>query len=130
MGRLTIPFYDLTSLNGKYRKKLISLARRVIDSGTYMIAKETRVFEDRFAEYCKAKYCIGVGNGLDALTLTLRAYKGLGVFNEGDEVIVPANTYIATILSIPASGLRPVLVEPDIRTYNLDATKIEEKISK
>ena len=124
-----IPFYNLKSINKKYKEEFIKSTQRVIDSGYYMIGKETKTFEDKFAKYCNTKYCIGVGNGLDALTLTLHAYKELGFINEGDEVIVPANTYIATILSIPADYLTPILVEPDIRTYNIDYKKIEDKIT-
>ena len=124
-----IPFYNLKFLNHKYKDQFIASVRRVIDSGAYMIGKETKAFEDKFATYCNTKYCIGVGNGLDALTVTLQAYKELGFIHDGDEVIVPANTYIATILSISANRLTPVLVEPDIRTYNIDYTKIEEQIT-
>jgi len=124
-----IPFYNLTALNAKYKSQFLESVSRVIDSGTYMIGKETKTFEDGFAKYCGVDYCVGVGNGLDALTLTLRAYKELGIINTGDEVIVPANTYIATILSITANNLIPVLVEPDILTFNIDAKRIEEKIT-
>ena len=124
-----IPFYNLTAFNAKYKSQFLESVSRVIDSGTYMIGKETKTFEDGFAKYCGVDYCVGVGNGLDALTLTLRAYKELGIINTGDEVIVPANTYIATILSITANNLIPVLVEPDILTFNIDAKRIEEKIT-
>ena len=124
-----IPFYNLPALNNKYKEQFLESVRRVIDSGTYMIGKETKTFENNFAKYCSAKYCIGVGNGLDALTLTLRAYIELGVIKKGDEVIVPANTYIATILSITANNLVPILVEPDILTFNIDDKKIEENIT-
>ena len=124
-----IPFYNLADLNSKYKAKFLESVSRVIDSGTYMIGKETKTFENNFAKYCGTDFCIGVGNGLDALTLTLRAYIELGVIKNGDEVIVPANTYIATILSITANKLIPVLVEPDILTYNIDHKKIEEHIT-
>jgi len=124
-----IPFYNLTALNTKYKAQFLESVGRVIDSGTYMVGKETKTFEDNFAKYCGVDYCIGVGNGLDALTLTLRAYKELDIINDGDEVIVPANTYIATILSITVNNLIPVLVEPDILTFNIDAKKIEEKVT-
>lgn len=124
-----IPFYDLKSLNSNYKELFVKSARRVIGSGTYMIGEETKAFEEKFARYCNTKYCLGVGNGLDALTLVLRAYKELGLINNGDEVLVPANTYIASILPISANGLKPILVEPDIHTYNIDCEKIEEKIT-
>lgn len=124
-----IPFYNLPAINAKYKAQFLESVSRVIDSGTYMIGKETKTFEDDFAKYCGVDYCIGLGNGLDALTLTLRAYQELGIIKTGDEVIVPANTYIATILSITANNLIPVLVEPDILTLNINASKIEEKIT-
>jgi len=93
------------------------------------LGEEVSAFEREFACYCGTKYCIGVGNGLDALTLVLRAWKELGKLQEGDEVLVPANTYIATILAISENRLTPVLIEPDNRTFNIDPTKIEEKIT-
>ena len=124
-----IPFYNLKALNLKYRAQFLESVSRVIDSGTYMIGKETKIFEGEFAKYCETEHCIGVGNGLDALTLTLRAYKELGLVKDGDEVIVPANTYIATILSITANSLVPVLVEPDVLTFNIDPVKIEKAIT-
>jgi len=124
-----IPFYDLRSLNTKYLDSYIESVKRVVNSGIHMVGKETEVFESRFAQYCGAKQCIGVANGLDALTLVLRAYKELGYMQEGDEVIVPANTYIATILSISDNGLTPVLVEPNIKTYNIDCARIEAAIT-
>lgn len=124
-----IPFYDLKSLNNKYVDVFVDSLKRVVGSGIHMIGKETEAFENSFARYCGAKYCIGVANGLDALTLVLRAYKELGFMQDGDEVIVPANTYIATILSISENRLTPVLVEPDINTYNIDCTKIEAAIT-
>lgn len=124
-----IPFYDLKSLNAKYKERFIEAVSRVIDSGTHMIGSETRNFEEKYASYCKVKHCVGVGNGFDALTLTLRAFREMGFASIGDEVIVPANTYIATILSIAASQMKPILVEPDIGTYNIDYEKIEEKLT-
>lgn len=124
-----IPFYDLKSLNSKYMDRFIESARRVVESGIHMIGRETEVFEGRFAQYCGTGSCIGVANGLDALTLVLRAYKEMGLMQDGDEVIVPANTYIATILSISDNRLTPVLVEPDLATYNIDPSKIEAVIT-
>lgn len=114
-----IPFLDLKSINTQYREDLIDAATRVIDSGWYILGQELTAFEQEFADYCGTKHCIGVANGLDALTLTLRAWKEQGKLQEGDEVIVPANTYIASILAITESRLKPVLVEPDAGTYNL-----------
>lgn len=92
--------------------------------------KEVEAFEQEFASYCGSKYCIGVANGLDALILILTAYKEMGIMQEGDEVIMPANTYIATILAISKSNLKPILIEPDIITFNIDPSKIESNISK
>ena len=123
------PFTDLKRLNEVYEEKFADSVKRVMDSGRYMIGKETETFEQRFAKYCGAYHCVGVGSGLDALTLTLRAYIELGQISLGDEVIVPANTYIASILSISENHLSPILVDPDINTYNIDYTKIESKIT-
>lgn len=124
-----IPFLDLKAINGQYREELIEAATRVIDSGWYILGNEVEQFEKEFARYCQTEYCLGVANGLDALVLILRAYKELGVMAEGDEVIVPANTYIASILAISENGLKPVLVEPDPQTYNLDPALIEQHIT-
>jgi len=124
-----IPFLDLKGINAQYRAKLIEACTRVIDSGWYIQGNECKEFDKEFAEYCGTKYAIGVGNGLDALILILRAYKELGVMSDGDEVIVPSNTYIASILAISENDLVPVLVEPDINTYLIDPSKIEEKIT-
>lgn len=124
-----IPFLDLKAINEQYRSSLIEAVARVIDSGWYIQGPEVAAFESEFADYCGTKHCIGVGNGLDALTLTLRAWIELGRLNEGDEVIVPANTYIATILAITENRLKPVLVEPDERTYNLCPVKTAAAIT-
>lgn len=124
-----IPFLDLKNINQQYRTELIEACTRVIDSGWYIGGNELEKFEQNFAEYCGTKFAIGVANGLDALILTLRAWKELGWLKDGDEVIVPSNTYIASILAITANNLEPVLVEPDIKTYNIDISKIEEAIT-
>lgn len=124
-----IPFLDLKSISNQYRQDLIDAATRVIDSGWYIQGTELKAFESEFAEYCGTKHCIGVANGLDALTLTLRAWKELGKLNEGDEVIVPANTYIASILALTENRLKPVLVEPDEQTYNLCPAKTAAAIT-
>lgn len=114
-----IPFLDLKATNNQYRDNLIEAATRVIDSGWYIGGRELEQFEEEFASYCGTQHAIGVANGLDALTLVLRGWKELGKLNDGDEVIVPANTYIASILAISANNLVPVLVEPNPHTYNL-----------
>lgn len=124
-----VPFLDLREVNAQYRDELVAAATRVIDSGWYIQGGEVKAFEQEFADYCGSKHCIGVANGLDALILTLRAWKELGKLKEGDEVIVPANTYIASILAITENRLTPVLVEPDERTYNLCAAKTESAIT-
>ena len=124
-----IPFLDLKKINDHYREELIKSVTSVIDSGWYIQGNECNEFEKEFAKYCGTKYAIGVANGLDALILILRAYKELGIMKDGDEVIVPSNTYIASILSISENNLVPILVEPDIKTYLLDPLKIEEKIT-
>lgn len=124
-----IPFLDLKALNAQYRDELIEACARVIDSGWYIGGSELEQFEQQFADYCGTKYTIGVANGLDALILTLRAWKELGKLKEGDEVIVPSNTYIASILAINANNLTPVLVEPCVDSFNIDPKKIESSIT-
>jgi len=125
-----IPFLDLKAINAQYRDELIDACTNVIDSGWYVQGTEVTAFEQEFAAYCGTKHAIGVANGLDALTLTLRAWKELGKLKEGDEVIVPANTYIASILAITENRLVPVLVEPDLVTYNLCPKNVEAAITK
>ncbi|GAB4290227.1 MAG: DegT/DnrJ/EryC1/StrS family aminotransferase [Marinilabiliales bacterium] len=124
-----IKFLDLKKINSQYREELIEAVTRVVDSGWYILGEEVEKFEQEFANYVGVKHCIGVSNGLDALMLIFKGYVELGRMREGDEVIVPANTYIATILSITHNNLKPVLVEPDIHTYNIDPNLIEEKIT-
>ena len=123
-----IPFLDLLGINARDREALIAAFTRVLDSGWYVMGSELEAFEREYAAYCGTRHCVGVGNGLDALTLTLRAWLNLGVFAAGDEVIVPANTYIATILAVTENGLTPVLVDPDPATCNLDARRIEQHL--
>lgn len=123
------PFLDLKSINAQYREELIKAAEDVIDSGWYVQGKNVEAFEQDFSEYCGSNHCIGVANGLDALILIFRAYKELGKLKEGDEVIVPANTYIASILAITENRLKPILVEPDKCTYNLNPALIEQAIT-
>ncbi len=124
-----VPFLDLKSINSQYRDEIIEATTRVIDSGWYIQGQEVRAFESEFAKYCNVKHCIGVANGLDALTLTLRAWKELGKLKDGDEVIVPANTYIASILAITENNLKPILVEPNDASFNIDPDLIEQAIT-
>lgn len=125
-----IPFLDLKSINDKYKNEIVEAVTKVIESGWYIQGAELKAFESEFAAYCGTKHCIGVANGLDALTLTLRAWKELGRLNEGDEIIVPANTYIASILAITENRLKPVLVEPDKYTYNICPDKTATAITR
>lgn len=120
-----IPFVSFKSIEKELNKELLTAFERVLDSSWYVKGKEGEAFEQEFAVYCKAKYCVGCGNGLDALTLSLRALE----IGKGDEVIVPSNTFIATVLAVTYAGATPVFVEPDIRTYNIDADRIEEKLT-
>lgn len=124
-----VPFLDLKAINSQYRDELVAAATRVIDSGWYIQGSEVKAFEQEFADYCGSKHCIGVANGLDALALTLRAWKEMGKLKEGDEVIVPANTYIASILAITENRLKPVLLEPDEATFNLCPEKTAAAIT-
>jgi dTDP-4-amino-4,6-dideoxygalactose transaminase len=124
-----IPFLSLKAVNARHADELKAAVSRVIDSGWYILGEEVAAFEAQFAAYCGARHCIGVGNGLDALTLTLRSWKLMGLLQDGDEVIVPANTYIATVLAITENRLKPVLVEPDAATFNIDPVRIEAAIT-
>jgi len=125
-----IKFLDLQKINRQYEAELTKAANSVIDSGWYILGEKVTQFEKAFSDYCRTKHCIGVASGLDALILILRAYQELGKMKPGDEVIVPANTYIATILGITTNNLVPVLVEPNEKTFNLDVDLIEKYISK
>jgi len=124
-----IPFLNLKAINKQYQKELKEACSRVIDSGWYLNGKELESFERQFSSYCGTAYCVGVANGLDALTLTLRAWKELGKIEGGDEVIVQANTYIASILAITENNLVPVLVEPDESSFNLCPAILEKAIT-
>ena len=124
-----IKFLDLAKINAQYEQELKAACSRVIDSGWYIMGNELAAFENEFAQYCGTNYAVGIANGLDALTLTFRAWKELGKLREGDEIIVPANTYIASILAITENGLIPVLVEPDEATYNLCPFKTKAAIT-
>ena len=124
-----IKYLDLKAINSLYDDENRSAVSRVLDSGWYLKGEATRQFEQHYAEYIGTRYCIGCGNGLDALTLIFRAYMEMGVMQQGDEVIVPANTYIASILAITECGLKPVLVEPSWETLQIDDTLIEQAIT-
>lgn len=128
-NNVQVPYLSLKDITGQYTKEIHEAVVRVTDSGWYLKGRENESFEAGYAKYIGTKYCVGVGNGLDALTLILRAYLELGVMKPGDEVIVPANTYIASILAITENGLKPILIEPNIHTYQIDETLIEERIS-
>lgn len=124
-----INFLDLKAINKQYQQELKDACSRVIDSGWYIMGNELAQFEVEFAAYCGTQHAIGVANGLDALILTIRAWKELGKLKAGDEVIVQANTYIASVLAITENDLVPVLVEPNIATYNLDPEIIRKAIT-
>ncbi|WP_456314217.1 DegT/DnrJ/EryC1/StrS family aminotransferase [Pseudomonas shirazensis] len=124
-----IPFLDLKKVNQPYEAAFQEKLKLVLDNGWYILGKELEIFEKSFAEYCQTKYCIGVGNGFDALVLIFKGYIQLGKLQKGDEIIVPANTYIASILAILQADLVPVLVEPKLKTYNINPNLIQEKIT-
>ncbi len=124
-----ISFLDLKKINDSFEPHISDAIRRVLDSGWYLTGSELQAFEKEYREFTGTKECIGVANGLDALRLILKAYIELGIMQEGDEVIVPANTFIASILAITENRLVPVLAEPDIQTYNLDLSLIEQYIT-
>ena len=126
---MNIPFLSLHDVTAKYKDEIHEAVRRVVDSGWYLQGKENEQFEKHYAEYIGSKHCIGCANGLDALIWIFRAYIELGVMKPGDEVIVPANTYIATILAITENGLVPVLVEPRRDTLQIDDSLIKERIT-
>ncbi|WP_347218638.1 DegT/DnrJ/EryC1/StrS family aminotransferase [Chryseobacterium sp.] len=124
-----IKFLDLQKINLKHQQEIEEALLQTFRSGWYLLGEKTKNFETHLAQYIGSQYAIGVANGLDALRLIFRAYIELGVMKPGDEVIVPANTYIASVLALSDNGLVPVFVEPDINTYNIDIAKIEESIT-
>ncbi len=124
-----IKFLDLKKINDHYQTTFEEKFHRFIETGQYILGPEVKHFEKNYAGYCQTKYCIGTGNGLDAIRLIFEAYKLMGKLQAGDEVLVPANTYIASILGILHAGLIPVLVEPKLTTYNLDPAHLIEKIT-
>jgi len=127
--KVIVPFLPIKDITESFEPALSQKVTEVIKNGWYIHGKECKAFEENFAQFCGVKHCIGVGNGLEALKLILRAYKLLGVFEAGDEIIVPANTFIATILAVSTEQFTPVFVEPDIDDYLIDVKKIEEKIT-
>lgn len=120
-----IKFLDLKKINNRYREEIASRIKDILDKGWYLQGEENENFTKNFANFCGTKFALGVANGLDALNLIIKAYG----FGNGDEIIVPTNTYIATILAISENGCIPILVEPDIKTYNINPDSIEEKIT-
>ncbi|HWS55301.1 MAG TPA: DegT/DnrJ/EryC1/StrS family aminotransferase, partial [Pyrinomonadaceae bacterium] len=122
---MRVPFLDLKAPYRELRAEMDEAARRVMESGWFILGEEVEAFEREFAELCGARHCVGVANGLDALHLVLRAM-GIG---EGDEVIVPSNTFVATWLAVSYAGATPVAVEPDPRTFNLDPERVEEAVT-
>ena len=124
-----IPFIDIHAINSRFEKSFKNQFQDFLDSGYYVLGNQVSAFESRFADYCETQYCIGVGNGLDALRLILEGYKILGKLELGDEVIVASNTYIATIIAIKQAGLKPVLVEVENKTFNFDISALKQAIS-
>lgn len=124
-----IPFLDLKAINAEYEIELRQAFEEVISAGWYLLGRQNELFEQEFAAYCGTKHSLGVANGLDAIILILEAYKELGVLSAGDEVLVPSNTFIASILAISKAGLTPVLVEPELETYLINPEEIEKKLT-
>ena len=120
-----IPFLDLHKINDRYRDQFHEALNRDLNESHFILGKNVAKFENEFSDFCGTKFCIGTGNGLDALTLILKGYIELGKLRKNDKVIVPANTFIATILSVIHAGLKPVFVEPDPLTYNITAQTIK-----
>jgi dTDP-4-amino-4,6-dideoxygalactose transaminase len=125
-----VNFYNISELNKKYEKNFIKNFRKINKAGRYVIGDYVKKFEKNFANYCNSKYCVAVGNCLDAIKLSFMAYKILGKLKSGDEVLVPANTYIASILGITSVGLKPVFVEPEPETFNISVENIKKSINK
>ncbi len=125
-----IKFYEISKLNKNYENNFIKNFKKINKDGRYILGKNVNIFEKKLANYCNAKYCIAVGNCVDAMKITFMAYKIMGSMKDGDEVLVPANTYIASILGITSVNLKPVFVEPEYDTFNISATNIKKLISK
>lgn len=124
-----IPFLDLKAINARFESEFQQKLAQFLFSGRYILGNEVKTFEENFAHYCGTKYCIGVGNGLDALRLILEGYKVLGKLKKGDEILVAANTFIATVLAIEQAGLKPVLVEAEAETFNFDLQALEKAVT-
>ena len=124
-----IPFIDIQAINKRFEKSFKNQFQDFLDSGYYVLGNQVSAFESRFADYCETQYCVGVGNGLDALRLILEGYKVLGKIKLADEVIVASNTYIATIIAIKQAGLKPVLVEVENQTFNFDISALKKAVS-
>ena len=126
---MNIPYLSLQAVTNQHAEEIQQAVKRVVDSGWYLLGEEVKAFEKEFANYTESEHCIGCANGLDALTMILRGYIALGRLTEGDEVLVPANTYIASILAISECRLKPVLLEPKFSTFLLDDNEIERHIT-
>ena len=124
-----IPFLDLHKVNARFEDEYISKFKSFLNSGYYILGSEVQSFETNFSKYCDTKHCVGVANGLEALTLIFKAYIELGKLQPNDEILVPANTYIASILSVINAGLKPVFVEPDEASFNISPSEIEKQLS-
>lgn len=124
-----IKFLDLHKINTRFERDYKQKLQSFLDHGRYILGSEVSTFETNWASYCGTKFCVGTSNGLDALTLIFKAYKQLGLLKDGDEVLVPANTFVASILSVVHSGLQPVFVEPDEDTFNISAEEIKKAIT-
>ena len=125
-----IKFYETSKLNKKYENNFIKNIKKINQSGRYILGQNVNIFEKKLADYCESKFCVAVGNCVDAMKITFMAYKINGDLKDGDEVLVPANTYIASILGITSVNLKPVFVEPDPETFNICTKKIQMKINK
>ncbi|WP_452226329.1 DegT/DnrJ/EryC1/StrS family aminotransferase [Lacinutrix cladophorae] len=124
-----IKFLDLHKINARFEMQFQEQFQQFLNSGYYVLGKQVTAFETNFANYCGTKHCVGTSNGLDALILIFKAYKELDLLQDNDEVIVPANTYIASIISVMQAGLKPIFVEPDLNTYNISVANIEKQIT-
>jgi len=124
-----IKFLDLQKINARFEDEFTTIYTEYLSSGSYILGNGVKIFETNFAKYCGTKYCIGVGNGLDALILIFKAYIEQGKLKAGDEVIVPANTYIASIFAVIHAGLKPIFVEPDRVTFNISPNKVKDAIT-
>lgn len=127
---MLIPFFDLKKVNEPYLKIFQDKLPAFFDKNWYILGNEVQIFEQKFANFCGTKYAIGVGNGLDALVLILKAYLHLGQLQKGDQVMVPANTFIASVLAIKEAGLEPVFVEPNPHTFNIDVESVKRHFTK